>query len=94
MRSSSISAYLLRQTQRTAQEIDEVAGIKKLVESPEMRPCVPEDCSREGNAMPRPLREATASNRENQDCVSDLKGRVNIDANGPADWRPTGYNSI
>lgn len=39
-----------------------------------MRPYVPEDCNCEGNFMPGPLRETTASNRKDQDRVSDLGG--------------------
>ena len=73
------SIYLdrsLSQTdRRTAHEIDEIAGIKELgMKVTDMQPPIPEDCNSEGNIMSGPLREAAASNREDQDGVSDLRG--------------------
>src|SRR6266702_254103 len=47
-----------------------------------MRPRVPKDCNSEGNIMPGPRREATASNREDQDSVSDLGGSCQCQCEG------------
>lgn len=60
---------------RTAHEIDEITSIKELgVKVAGMRLCVPKNCNCEGNFMPGPLGETTASNRKDQDRVSDLGG--------------------